>query len=146
MPRGDAPDSVIHRPGSSWSQFDLGSDFDVSTLGALAGLDPTGENGVIEEVLLLFQESLEPLLVTLEQLRAADSGSGIRFEAHKLSSAAGQIGAVRLARACTAIAKFFQDRGNGSPDTIDGELDVLYHDLVSETIRVHRKLRRLLAR
>jgi HPt (histidine-containing phosphotransfer) domain-containing protein len=145
----DAADSVVHRPGSSWSRFDLGYDLDVSTLSVIAELDPTGAHGVVEDVLRMFQESLDPMLVRLEQLRAAGSTTGIRFEAHKLYSAAGQIGALRLAAACAAITRHGRVTGQSAPDgapgAVDEVLDALLHELVSETIRVHRKLRRLLA-
>jgi HPt (histidine-containing phosphotransfer) domain-containing protein len=141
----DAGDSVIHRPGSSWSQLDLGRAFDITTLSVIAELDPSGVNGVVEEVLAMFLDSLEPMLVKVERLRAAGAVSAIQFEAHKLRSAAGQIGALRLAEASAAIETHCLTK-TAKAVMMDDTLDALLHALVSETIRVQRKLRRLLAR
>jgi HPt (histidine-containing phosphotransfer) domain-containing protein len=130
----------------SWSQFDLGSDFDVATLSVVATLDPTGANGVVEDVLRMFQASLEPLLVRLERHRATESMSDIRFEAHKLYSAAGQLGAVRLTRACNAVLDRFHEEGRRAPEIMDTEFDSLLIQLIGEIIRVQRKLAQLLQR
>jgi len=144
-PDDDAPDSVMHRPGEYWSQFDLGNDFDASTLSVIAELDPTAVDGVVEDVLSMFRVSLEPLLDRLEQLRAGHAVLDIRFEAHKLSSAAGQIGALRLARACKAISGYFAARRPPMPETVDPELDALLTDVLTEIVRVDRRLRSLLS-
>ncbi len=87
IPPFDAAGSVIHRPGSSWSQLDLGEDLDATSLSVIAELDPSGEHGVVEEVPMMFHDSLEPMLTMVEGFRAAASVSDIQFEAHKLQSA-----------------------------------------------------------
>jgi HPt (histidine-containing phosphotransfer) domain-containing protein len=144
-PASDAVSTIAHGFGSTWSQAELGDAFDIQALSVIGDLDPTGVRGVVKEVLSLFQNSLEPLLAKLEQLRAADSAAGILFEAHKLKSAAGQIGAMRLSAACAAITKHFNGRTPNKSDSIDRRLDALADIVVAETIRVQRELRRLLA-
>ncbi len=91
-----------------------------------------------------FRTSLEPLLEKFERCRKAGSVSGVMFEAHKLRSAAGQMGAKRLEAACVAIGKYDQSGGRAKPDVFDEELGALADYLVWETIRVQRRLRKLL--
>ena len=99
----------------------------------------------------MFLDSLEPMLVAVERQRAAGSVAGIRFEAHKLKSSASQVGALRLSDACAEIMKRFGGDGLANVDykkqsePLGAELDLLVDNLISETIRVQRKLRRLLA-
>jgi HPt (histidine-containing phosphotransfer) domain-containing protein len=138
-------DSVIHRPGFAWSRFDLGVDLDVGALSIIAELDPTGANGVVEEVLAMFEESLDPLLSTLDAIRKERSASALRFEAHKLYSASAQVGALRVARACSALSDHFRAQALDPSVHREAELNELYQDLVVEIIRVQRKLRQLLS-
>jgi HPt (histidine-containing phosphotransfer) domain-containing protein len=140
----DSSDSVFHRPGASWSQFDLGSDFDVSTLSVVAALDPSGANGVVADVLRMFGESLEPVLQRLERHRARADLAGIRFEAHKLYSAAGQLGALRLARSCSEVMRYFHEDDDATGQETSAELDARLLDLIGEIVRVQRKLAQLL--
>ncbi len=135
------PDTVFHAHASVWHQSELGSAFEIGALSVIGELDPTGERGVLKEVLWMFRESLDPFLALLERHRAHGSSSGIKFEAHKLSSAAAQVGALRLAAACRGITAHF-DSGefHAAPERLDGLVD----DLVTETVRVQRQLRQLL--
>lgn len=71
-PASDAVSTIAHGFGSTWSQAELGDAFDIQALSVIGDLDPTGVRGVVKEVLSLFQNSLEPLLAKLEQLRTAD--------------------------------------------------------------------------
>jgi HPt (histidine-containing phosphotransfer) domain-containing protein len=137
--------TVTHRPGLTWSQVDLGEDFDVFTLSVIGGLDPDGEARVVEEILGLFLDSLEPALVTIERLRAARSSVGILAEAERLKAAADEIGAQRLSDACfTAVNSFHIGTRTGAVFA-NAALDTVVEDLVTEIIRAQRKLRRLLA-
>ncbi|MEO7335366.1 MAG: Hpt domain-containing protein [Caldimonas sp.] len=146
MSRKPPIDNVIHGPGAAWSRDELGDDFDVSALSVIGELDPTGVNGVLEEVLGMFGESLDPLLSKLDRLRATGSASGVMFEAHKLKSAAGQLGALRLSTACADVLKLFDsDAPTEVAGALSGELDALLDVMMAETIRVQRKVRRLLA-
>lgn len=145
MPEDPPNDVVVHGPNAVWSKQELGDDFDVTTLSVIGELDPTGANGVLEEVLKLFGDSLEPVLTKLERLRAASAGEGIMFEAHKLKSAAAQLGALRLSAACADVLKHFEaDPGALKAAHLAPELERLVDVMMAETIRVQRKLRRLL--
>ncbi len=136
---------MVHRPGFAWSQFDLGADLDAGALSVIAELDPTGENGVVEDVLAMFEQSLDPLLTQLERVRRDKSPTGLRFEAHKLYSAAAQVGALRVSRACAALTQHFHSDPWADPVAFDAELQTLYDELVVEIVRVQRKLKQLLA-
>ena len=138
------PDSVFHSPGSAWSQEDLGEEFDVARLSVIGELDPTGRDGVLKEVLDLLMSSLDPLLVRLEKHRSAGNSAGIRFEAHKLHSAAAQLGAMRLSRAAKAISAYFDTGGSTRPGLIDAQLEALIDTVTIVTVRVQRRLSRLL--
>lgn len=138
-------DAVVYRPGFAWSQFDLGVDLDAGALSVIAELDPTGANGVVADVLAMFQESLEPLLSQLDRVRADKSPNGLRFEAHKLYSASAQVGALRVSRACAALTRHFHSEPWTDDKAFDAECDVLYQELIVEIVRVQRKLRQLLA-
>ena len=142
-------DHVVYGPGSAWSQFDLGTDFDAGTLSVIAELDPQGTQGVVRQVLAMFRESLEPTLQLFEQLRASHSIDGLRFQAHKLYSAAGQVGALRLAQACRQISAYFAAPDRRDVERVDdpvsrAELEALLDDLEHEIVRVQRRLRAML--
>ena len=139
-------DTVIHSLGSTWSQLDLGEAFDVDTLAMLSDLDPTGARGVVSEVLTLLDVSLEPMLERLERFRNAGAIADIRFEAHKMKSAAAQLGALRLAAACSDVLKRIAAGPPFREDLRGGDLAALLDAVVTETIRVQRQLRRLLGR
>ncbi len=137
------PDTVIHSLGSTWSQDDLGDDFELGPLSVIGELDPTGNDGAVNDILKMLLASLDPLLAKVEAHRANGSPEGIRFEAHKLQSASGQIGAMRLSGACAAISRYFSAGGSLAPGPLSGELGGLVDVLVSEAVRVQRRLRRL---
>jgi len=96
---------------------------------------------VLKEILGMFETSLEPLIALLEQHRAHGCSTGIKFEAHKLGSAAAQMGAMRLSKACRAISRYFD---SGEFRTAPAGLDALVDDVMTETVRVQRKLHQLL--
>lgn len=135
---------MIQSLGSTWSQHDLGEAFDVGTMSVLSELDPSGVNGIISEVLILFQASLDPVLERLEHCRSAGSAADIRFEAHRLKSAAAQLGALRLASACAEIMKNLSAEAVAPTGSRDTEVELLVDKLVAEIVRVQRQLRRLL--
>ena len=137
------PDTVIRSLGSTWSQSDLGEDFELGPLSVIGELDPTGNDGTVNDILKMLLVSLDPLLAKLDTHRAGGLPEGIRFEAHKLQSAAGQIGAMRLSAACAAISRYFYAGGSLVPGPIGGVLGGLIDALVSETVRVQRRLRTL---
>lgn len=93
------------------------------------------------DVLCLFAKSLDPLLALLDEHRGRGSAVGIKFEAHKLSSAAAQIGAMKLAAACNDITRHF---ASGEFRSTPARLDPLVDRWIAEIIRVQRKLHQLL--
>ena len=137
-----ARDSVHYAPDSVWHQSELGSALEVGPLSVIGELDPTGANGVLVEVLCFFAKSLDPLLALLDEHRSHGSAVGIKFEAGKLSSAAQRMGASRLAEACDAITQHF---GSGEFRVAPSKLDPLVDHLITEAIRVQRKVQQLLA-
>jgi HPt (histidine-containing phosphotransfer) domain-containing protein len=151
FPNRGTMSTLTHRPGSTWSQVELGEVFDFEALSVIGDLDPSGTDGFLEEVLSIFLDSLEPMLLAVERERDAGSAAGIRFEAHKLRSGASQVGAHRLVEACNEIMKRLQgdEHVNSAYKKCSeppvAELDLLVDNLISEAIRVQRKLRRLLA-
>jgi hypothetical protein len=140
------PHTVIHSLGATWSQDDLGEDFELAPLSVIGELDPTGRVGTVNEILKMLMVSLEPMLAKVEAHRAAGSPAGIRFEAHKLQSASGQIGAMRLSAACAAIARYFSAGGSVAPGPVRGDLADLVDALVTEAVRVQRRLQRLVVK
>jgi hypothetical protein len=142
---GEGSISVTYRPGSTWSQADLGEDFDALTLSVIGGIDPDGQAGVVEDVLKQFLNSLEPAMLNIEKLRTARSSGGILAEAQKLNAAAGQIGAQRLADACFAAMNSFHIGTRTGAVFANATLNVVVDDLIAEVIRAQRKLRKLLA-
>jgi HPt (histidine-containing phosphotransfer) domain-containing protein len=140
----DSTQTVRHSLDGAWGQTELGEAFDVTTLSVIGELDPTGANGVVREVLALFQDSLETALDSIERdLRAPAGAKRLRFAAHKLKSAAGQLGALRLAAACAAVEKQLTANPERSP-RLDLDLRLLVDVEVTEIIRVQRRLRALL--
>jgi HPt (histidine-containing phosphotransfer) domain-containing protein len=108
----------------------------------LGDLDPTGANGVLREVLGVFGASLEPFIALLERHRSRGNASGIKFEVHKLASAAAQMGAMRLSAACKAITRHFDsEEFRMTP----ARLDDLVDSVLMEAVRVQRKVRQLLS-
>lgn len=140
------PNKVIHSLGSTWSQSDLGEDLDLAPLSVIGELDPSGNEGTVNDILKMLLASLEPMLAKVEAHRVGNSPEGIKFEAHKLQSASGQIGAMRLSAACNAISRYFSAGGSLAPGPIDGVLGGLVDTLVSETVRVQRRLRTLVVK
>jgi HPt (histidine-containing phosphotransfer) domain-containing protein len=113
-------DSVYYALGSAWHRSELGSALEIGPVSVIGELDPTGANGVLLEVLCLFAKSLDPLLALLDEHRARGSSVGIKFEAHKLGSAAAQTGALRLAAACMEVTRHFASGdGLSAPSKLD---------------------------
>lgn len=136
--------TVRHSLHGAWSQFDLGKAFDVTTLSVIGELDPTGANGVVREVLAMFRDSLEPTLKSIEaDLQNPEGAKRLHFAAHQLKSAAGQLGALRLAAASEAVEKHLASRLARSAE-VDKVLRTLVDNQIAEIIRVQRRLRTLL--
>lgn len=136
--------TVRHSLDGAWSQAELGEAFDVTTLSVIGELDPTGANGVVREVLAMFRDSLEPTLESIEvDLRHPGGPQRLLFAAHKLKSAAGQIGALRLAAACEAVEAHLTLKPPHQ-GTLSVELRGLVDNEMVEIIRVQRRLRTLL--
>ena len=140
----NSTNTVRHSLEGAWGQAELGEAFDVTTLSVIGELDPTGANGVVREVLAMFQHSLETALESIEHdIRAPGGARRLRFAAHKLKSAAGQLGALRLAAACGAVEKHLSAHPERSPQ-LDVDLRRLVDVEMAEIIRVQRRLRALL--
>ena len=137
-----ARDSVHYAPDSVWHQSELGSALELGPLSVIGELDPTGANGVLVEVLCFFAKSLDPLLALLDEHRARGSAVGIKFEAGKLSASAARMGASRLAEACNEITRHF---GSGEFRTAPSKLDPLVDHVITEVVRVQRKVQQLVA-
>ncbi len=136
--------TVRHSLDGAWSQADLGREFDATSLSVIADLDPTGAKGVVREVLELFRDSLEPELSSIEAaLGQQDGAPRILSVSHKMKSAAAQMGALRLAKACEATEKHIACGPARAPDS-DATLGHLVEMQMAEIIRVQRKLRALL--
>jgi HPt (histidine-containing phosphotransfer) domain-containing protein len=136
--------AVRHSLSGTWDQAELGEALDVSTLSVIGDLDPTGVNGVVREVLAMFLDSLEPALTSLERCASDPNCSKrLQFGAHQLRSAAGQIGALRLAAACVAVDSYLNSHPGRTP-LVDVDLRHLVEREMAEIIRVQRRLRALL--
>jgi hypothetical protein len=133
-------DSVFFAPASQWHQSELGGAFDIGPLSAIGELDPTGEHGILKEVLGSFGNSLEPLLALLECHRARRNTTGIRFEAGKPGATAAHMGAANLSAACEGITFFFE---SNEFRTAPWKLDNLVDGVLTEAVRVQRKVRQL---
>jgi HPt (histidine-containing phosphotransfer) domain-containing protein len=144
MPSGRHAQTSVQSRGSTWFQSDLGEELDVEQLSQLSDLDPTGAKGVVNDVLVMLMESLDPTLVRLERHKASGDAVGLRFEAHKLQSASGQLGALRLSEACRAVSAHVAARADAASSRSDLVLDALVDAMSYETVRLERRLRRLL--
>jgi HPt (histidine-containing phosphotransfer) domain-containing protein len=136
--RGDP----LNPPNTIFSQEELGDEFALGPISVISELDPTGENGVVKDVLEMFGASLDPMLTLVEGHLQNGSSYGIRFEAHKLHSAAAQMGAMKLAAACAGITRHFAAQGYLTHPEM---LTALVHVLMVEAVHVQRRLARLLA-
>jgi hypothetical protein len=134
-------DSVFFAPDSQWHQSELDGAFDIGPLSVIGELDPKGEHGILKEVLGEFGKSLEPLLALLERHRSEGNAPGIRFECRRLGIAAAHMGATNLATACAGITDYFEDRQRRSSL---GKLDSLVDAVMTEAVRVQRKVRQLM--
>ena len=144
MPVWEPQITVQHSLLGAWSQAELGDAFDVSTLSVIGELDPTGANGVVREVLAMFLDSLDPVLESIESdIRSSTGSRRLRFGVHKLKSASGQMGALRLAAACEAVERHLLSNSERAPH-LDVDLRSLVHTEMAEIIRVQRRLRALL--
>ncbi len=137
-----ARDSVFHAPNSLWHQSELGGAFDIGPLCLIGDLDPTGANGVLKEVLGVFGKSLEPLISLLERHRSRGYAIGIKFETWRLTETASQMGAMQLSAACVGVTRHFE---SDEFRTAPGKLDALVDSVMTEVVRVQRKVRQLLA-
>ncbi len=134
-------DSVFFAPDSQWHQSELDGAFDIGPLSVIGDLDPKGEHGILKEVLSSFGNSLEPLIALLECHRARRNTTGIRFEAGKLGATAAHMGAVNLSAACEGITFFFE---SNEFRTGPWKLDNLVDGVLTEAVRVQRKVRQLM--
>lgn len=145
MPTSQPPPApVVHTLGATWTQDDLGEELAVGPLSALGELDPSGAEGAVSKILNILLDSLEPSLTTLERHRGAGNATGFRFEAHKMQSPTAQLGADRLAAACKAISDYFVRGGSLKTGPLEPELLTLVDLMEAETIRLQRRLRKLL--
>ena len=135
-------DSVFFAPDSQWHQSELDGAFDIGPLSEIGNLDPKGEHGILKEVMGSFGNSLDPLMSMLQRHRDRGRASGIRFECKRLELAAAHMGAVHLAQACAGVSRFFDA---GDFHSRPQALDALVDEVMTEAVRVQRKVRQLLA-
>ena len=95
---------------------------DPAALARLTELDPTGQNRLLERVLLAFQASAARLMPQLEAARLADDRATIRLVAHTLKSSSASIGALALSQVSAHVEALIRAE-NG--DDLSAPLDAL---------------------
>lgn len=111
---------------------------DAGALAALAQLDPTGANRLMQRVLTTYRSSMARLLAQLAQARAQPDPTTQRLVAHTLKSSSASVGALLLAQLCSNAEKALRE---GCLDAVPGLLD----QLVAESVRVDAAVLQLLA-
>ena len=81
----------------------LRAGLDAEALARLTELDPTGENRLIERVLLAFRASVGRLRPQLDAARQSGDRAAIRLVVHTLKSSSASIGALSLSQLCAQI-------------------------------------------
>ena len=76
---------------------------DAQALQRLRELDPTGNNRLLERVVLAFETSTGRLLPQLDEASASGDLDGVRHVAHTLKSSSASIGALKLSALCADI-------------------------------------------
>jgi len=95
---------------------------DADALARLAALDPTGENRLLERVLIAFQSSAARLMPQLEAARRSADRAAIRLVAHTLKSSSASIGALALSRLCAQVEAAIRLDTEGD---LDADLDAM---------------------
>jgi HPt (histidine-containing phosphotransfer) domain-containing protein len=107
---------------------------DRQSLDRLRELDPTGQAGLLNRVVLTYVATLEKLRAQFETARAAADTSGMRLVAHTLKSSSASVGALKLSALCADVEQRLRD------GALDG-LDASVEGLVAEVRRVHAALK-----
>ena len=111
---------------------------DAAALAALAQLDPTGANRLMQRVLTTYRSSMARLLAQLAQARAQPDPTTQRLVAHTLKSSSASVGALLLSQLCSHAEKCLREgRLDEVPDLLD--------QLVAESARVDAAVLQLLA-
>ena len=111
---------------------------DAASLAALAQLDPTGANRLMQRVLTTYRSSMARLLAQLAQTRAQPDPTTQRLVAHTLKSSSASVGALLLSQLCGDAEMALRE---GRLDDVPGLLD----QLVAESSRVDAAVLQLLA-
>jgi HPt (histidine-containing phosphotransfer) domain-containing protein len=111
---------------------------DAAALAALAQLDPTGANRLMQRVLTTYRSSMARLLTQLAQARVQPDPTTQRLVAHTLKSSSASVGALLLSQLCGDAEKALREgRLDAVPDLLD--------QLVAESARVDAAVLQLLA-
>ncbi len=110
---------------------------DATALAALAQLDPTGANQLVQRVLATYRASMARLLAQLAQARAQPDLATQRLVAHTLKSSSASVGALLLSALCEDAEKALRE---GRVNDVPGMLD----QLVAEAGRVDAAVLQLL--
>lgn len=95
------PTSAQHRPAAA-------KVLDARALAELRALDPLGSNRLMQRVFRAYQVSLAGFVLQLREARAGNDDDGLRLAAHTLKSSSASVGALDLARLCSAVEHALQ--------------------------------------
>ena len=135
---------VVVRSDLSWSQEDLPAHFDIRPMYVLSQLDPEGADGLVLQVLRLFQTSLVVAADSVARARSLGTIADIRFVSHRLKASATQLGCVRLSDACVNILKRVATGMPAQAESLTGEFGALVTQLTTEIEQTREYLDRLL--
>ncbi len=113
-------------------------ELDATALRRLRELDPSGNNHVVQRVMVAFESSLTRLMQQAEVAEAHQDLGAIRHVAHTLKSSSASIGALELSAHCALIE---QDLREQRTDQLAQHLGVLR----GEAARALRAVRATLA-
>ncbi|MEO7852429.1 MAG: Hpt domain-containing protein [Rubrivivax sp.] len=81
----------------------LAFELDATALNRLRELDPTGENHVLQRVMVAFEGSLTRLMQQADVAQSSNDINAIRHVVHTLKSSSASVGALELSSCCALI-------------------------------------------
>lgn len=88
----------------------LACELDATALNRLRELDPTGENHVLQRVMVAFEGSLTRLMQQAEVAQSNNDIGAIRHVVHTLKSSSASIGALELSSCCAFIEQQLREQ------------------------------------
>jgi HPt (histidine-containing phosphotransfer) domain-containing protein len=95
---------------------------DTETLRQLSQMDPSGEHGLIERVLVTYEKALQKAQLELRDAMAANDLDVIKRVAHTLRSSSATVGAVSFSKRCKLVESAIRD---GCLDDLPSSLQLL---------------------